>query len=222
MNMNPPEDDFACLTQLRAKLQECPPDEFEQRREHMLVLVDSVIDGRKKQSSDYDETVQVLSDAFLGGVTWDRISSEGEISAEAFGPYSELLLNVTGLDSTRLFALFCILECRALEWINSLSALAQTTKPSKVKDKFTWLPHELVHNTGRALRAEKIKAGRTKTKPGKGAVRTAWISAGLHRRRAVRGELIAFCKAMAELHKCDADTIQKNWIPNWRKELPPM
>lgn len=220
MNMTPPKDDFACLTQLRAELQECPPDEFEQRREHMLMLVDSIMDGRKQQSSDYDETVQILSDAFLGGVTWDRISSEGEISAEAFGPYSELLLNVTGLDSTRLFALFCILECRALEWINSLSALAQTTKPSKVKDKFRWLPHELIHNTGKALKAEKIKAGRTRTPKGKGAVREAWINAGLHQRRAERGELVAFCKAMAELHKCGADTIQKNWIPKWRKELP--
>lgn len=220
MNMKPTKADSACLAQLRAELQQCPSDEFEQRRELMLALIDNIIIEQEQQKSSCDETVQMLSDAFLGEVTWDRVSSEGEISATAFGPHLELLMKVTDIDASDLLCLFYMLESQALEWIISLSALAQTTNPNQVRDQFKWLPHDLIHNTGRALKAEKIKAGRTRTSKGKGPIREAWINAGLHQRRAKRGELAAFCNVMAAQHKCSADTIRKNWIPNWQKEFP--
>ncbi|PTU75605.1 hypothetical protein DBO86_25545 [Pseudomonas indoloxydans] len=219
MSRNPPKDSFACLMRLRAELQQCQPDEVEQRRGHMLAMLDNVIEERIQQNKGRSETIQMLSDAFLGGVTWGQVTSEGELSAEAFGRHAELLKEVTGLDAVSLLWLFYQLESKAVDWIKALSALAQTTKPSRVKEQCGWLPDGLIHNADKALKAEKRKAGDTMTNKGKGTVRQAWISAGLHQRRAKRGELASFCEEMAQKHNCLADTIQRNWVPAWRKEL---
>lgn len=220
-----PQDGFACLKQLRVELHQCHADELEQHRDRMLALIDSAIDERIRQNRGRGDTINLLSDAFLGGLKWGTVSSDGELSAEAFGRHSELLTQVGGLDAVGMLYLFYVLESKAVEWIRSLSALAQTTNPRIVGEQSPHIPEDLILNAVMALGAElktiRAKAGQTMTRHGKKAVRTAWINAGLHQRKAKRGELAQFCAWAAKEHNCAADTIQKNWIPAWRRELTP-
>lgn len=165
MSKNPPSDGFACLMRLRAELQQCPPNEFEQRRGLMLALLDNVMEERIQQNKGQSETIQMLSDAFLGGVRWGKVTSEGELSAEAFGRHAELLKEVTGLDAVSLLWLFYQLESKAMDWIKALSALAQTTKPASIGKQCELLPVGLIHNADKALKADKSKGGSVRGLP---------------------------------------------------------
>lgn len=156
-----PQGGFACLKQLRAELQQCHADELEQHRDRMLALIDSAIDERIRQNRGRGDTINLLSDAFLGGLKWGTVSSDGELSAEAFGRHSELLTQVGGLDAVGVLYLFYVLESKAVEWIRSLGALAQTTNPKRVGEQCPHIPEGLILNADMALKGDKIKGGRS-------------------------------------------------------------
>ena len=117
-----------------------------------LRLIDSAIDERIRQNRGRGDTINLLSDAFLGGLKWGTVSSEGELSAEAFGRHSELLTQVGGLDAVGVLYLFYVLESKAVEWIRSLGALAQTTNPKRVGEQCPHIPEGLILNADMALK----------------------------------------------------------------------
>jgi len=217
MSKQAPQDVLYCLIQLRTELRQCPESEFEQRRGAMLALVNVALDEKLQQNHRRNETIEAVQAMFI-----EEVITGDPPSLEAMkARYAKLRGSIVGLDAGGLLHLFTALEWKAVTVIQSLKALAQTTKPGKIAEQCPWLPGHLIRNAGRALKAEKIKAGNTMTNKGKESVRAAWIAAGMDKRRAERGELARFCAKMATAHNCDADTIRKNWIPTWRKQMPP-
>lgn len=221
MSIGSQQDYLSDLELLRTEIQECLPSQFKQRKDQMLTLIERIISKRMLQDRSADNTVQMLSKAFLGEISWQPTIHENEVKPVAFGPHSYLLSNVTGLDAVHVYLLFCILESQAEEWVSSLSALAQTTKPRKVKEYHERLPSELILHAASALKSAQLKAAKTKTHKAKKIIHDAWVNAGFPKRRAERRELHDFCKAQGELHSVGANTIQNNWIPKWRKQLTP-
>lgn len=214
--MKPPKSNWALLGELRKQLQETRTAEFETNRASMLALVEQLLGQIEEQNRRTGSTLQILEEAFLTGVTPGNALSNEE-QARRFG---ELENRISGLNEAGVLWLFSRLEYLAANRIYALYALAQTVNPARIKEQCEWLPDSLVRDANRALKAEKIKAGDTMTKKGKSDVRAAWIEAGLHQRRANRGELKEFCNRMAGEHQCSPGTISNNWIPAWRRELP--
>lgn len=205
------------MMRLRTELRHCSNGEFEQRRGAMIELLDAALDESLQRNHRRVETIETLQAAFIAEVITGDPPSPEAMRAR----YDMLRASIGGLDVVGLLHLFTALEWKAASVIQSLKALAQTTDPARIVEQCPWLPEHLIRNAGRALKAEKIKAGNTMTNKGKASVRAAWIAAGMDRRRAGRGELARFCEEMAAAHKCDADTIRKNWIPSWRREITP-
>ena len=209
------KNDWALLHELRTQLQQCPPTDIEEHRSNMLTLVDEMINRVERRNKCRGKTIQTLEDAFLAGVLPGQTLSAEEHSKR----YENLENSISALDITGLLHLFFKLEYETANKIYSLYALAQTVKPDHIKEQCPWLPDLLVIAAKRALTASQIAAGATMRKPYKDEVKAAWITAGLHQRRAIRGEMKLFAQGMADRHKCEAETITNNWIPAWKKEL---
>lgn len=209
------KNDWALLHELRTQLQQCTPIDIEEHRSDTLSLVDEMINRVEQRNKCRGKTIRTLENAFLAGVLPGKTLS----SEEHRKRYEDLENSISTLDITGLLHLFFKLEYEAANKIYSLYALAQTVKPDHIKEQCPWLPDSLVNDAKRALNASQLAAGATMRNKNKDEVKAAWIAAGLHQRRAIRGEMKLFAQGMADRHKCEADTITNNWIPAWKKEL---
>jgi hypothetical protein len=208
------KSDWALLHELRTQLQQCTPTDIEEHRSDVLSLVDEMINRVEHRNKSRGKTIRTLENAFLAGVLPGKTLSLEEHRKR----FEDLENSISALDITGVLHLFFKLEYETANKVYSLYALAQTVKPDQIKEQCPWLPDSLVNDAKRALKASQLAAGETMTHPNKDEVNAAWIEAGLHQRRAKRGEMKIFAQEMAERFKCEADTITNNWIPAWKKK----
>lgn len=123
----------AALKLLRAEIQHCSPEEFINRRTHMLTLVDQALSQRPNPQN----IMQGLIDAFCENLTLTLTDDvkEAPSTREQLDMRLERLGDVcaSGLDGPQLLWLFYKLEHMAASALSELAMVAQTTNPKTVK-----------------------------------------------------------------------------------------
>ncbi|MHA3026749.1 MerR family transcriptional regulator [Chromohalobacter israelensis] len=119
--------------------------------QELLAQVDDLLAGINHQRQRRGAIIQALAYEFLA-----PLASASESASQRHERIKELAMS---LDETGVLHLFGQLEGVALEHINALYLLAQTTQPGAMKSHFDHLPEQLVNNADFLVNGHKRAGG---------------------------------------------------------------